>query len=190
MTILEAHPTIAVFGNTPVPWTASWSGEETFHVAPCPVFNRRPAICQTSSPGNGRPQFGKPHSNRQRKAVGLCLCDLCGKSIKLSTKVSLSHARPVPHGAEGWAILQVEPLLHPECAYECVRWCPSLKRDLQDGSLMIRQVTKWRAQVAIMDEFYVETITGQRRKALGHGKVELMRWTDRDLGWLEERAAA
>lgn len=171
------------FGAASVPWTVGWSAEEKFWIGTCPIF-KRPAIMQFSDPGQGKPFFGKPHSNRQREAIGLCKCDLCGRSIKASTKVSLSHAKPQPHGANGWAILQVEPMLHRECAAESCRWCPSLKRDIANGTIMIRQVHRWRAQCAIMSETYIESITGERRKALGHAKVELIKWTDRDLAWL------
>jgi hypothetical protein len=183
----EPRSSVRRFGNTPVPWTVSWTGEDGFFIAPCRFF-KRPAICQESNVGNGKPQFGKPHSDRQRQAIAQCLCDLCGKSLKLSTKISLSHARPVPHGAEGWAILQVEPLLHPECAAQCIDWCPSLKRDLAGGTLVIRHVTRWRAQCAVMDEVYVETITGKRVRALGHAKVELLRWRDMSLDELRRKA--
>jgi hypothetical protein len=178
------------FGNTPVPNTAGWSEEEHFFLAECHYF-KRVAICQRSAQGEGKPQFGKPHAERQRQAVAQCLCDLCGKPLRLATKVSLSHARPVPHGAEGWAILQVEPMLHRQCAAQCIELCPSLRRDVQAGSLMIRTVTRWRAQCALMSAEYVATLTGVCRVALGHAKIELLQWTDRDLDWLtRERAAA
>ena len=179
--------TILRFGQTAVPWTVSWSGEEDHYLGACPFFKGL-ALCQRSAPGAGRPLFGKPHSHRQRAAVARCLCDLCGRSLKLATKVSLSHARPVPHGAEGWAVLQVEPLLHRECAAESLRWCPSLRRDIEAGSLMVRQVTRWRAQCAIMSAEYVETVTGEARKALGHAKVELLDWIDRPEDWLRASA--
>jgi hypothetical protein len=179
---------VARFGSAAVPWTVSWSAEEDHFLAPCPHFKKL-ALSQPSALGEGKPQFGKPHSNRQREAIARGLCDLCGKPLKLATKVSLSHARPQPHGAEGWAVLQVEPLLHRACAAESCRWCPSLKRDIERGTLMIRQVYRWRAQCAVMSESYVESITGQRRTALGHAKVELMHWADRDLAWLLRRTA-
>lgn len=182
---MNAPAKILRFGATAVPWTVSWSGEEGMFIDNCRFFDRRMAICQVRDPGNGRPLFGKPHMDRQREAIAKCLCDLCGKPLKHSTKVSLSHASPQPHGAAGWAILQVEPLLHKACAAESLRWRPSLKRDIENETLRIRQVTRWRAQVAIMDEVYVETVTGAQVKALGHGKVELLTWTDCDLAWLE-----
>src|SRR3546814_9439139 len=85
------------------------------------------------------------------------LCDICGKSLKTSTKVSLSHARPYPHGAEGWAVLQVEPMMHRKCAAVAIQHCPSLKRDVENGTLMIRQVLRYRVQCAIMSPEYVES---------------------------------
>lgn len=172
------------FGNVTVPRTASWSSEERFFLAPCRWFDGQLAICQDERPGEGKPLFGKPHAQRQREAIARGLCDLCGKPLKLSTKVSLSHARPQPHGAEGWAILQVEPMLHRQCAAESMRFCPSLKRDIDRGTLMIRQVTRWRAQCALMSPEYTESMTGEAVVALGHGKVELLNWIDRDLDWL------
>lgn len=175
------------FGATAVPWTVSWSDEEDFYLGRCPDFGKL-AIRQKSSPGKGKPLFGKPHMDRQRQAMAHCLCDLCGRPLKLVTKVSLSHARQQPHGAEGWAVLQVEPLLHRACALESMRFCPSLKAQLADGHLRIRQVTRCRPQCAIMSAEYVETIVGEARKALGHGKIELLQWIDRDLAWLERAA--
>lgn len=81
--------------------------------------------------------------------------------------------------------MQVEPLLHRRCAIESMRFCPSLRRDVANGTLFIRQVTSHRAQCAIMSEEYVESMTGQRVKALGHAKVELIKWIDRDAAWLD-----
>lgn len=175
---------IPQWGATPVPYVASWSGEEHFFLSMCP-HARAMALCQVAAPGVGKPMFGKPHSCRQREVIANGLCDLCARPLKISTKVSLSHARPVPHSANGWEILQVEPLLHRACALISMQHCPSLKRDIREGSLMIRQVTACRVQFAIMDEEYTEQITGVRTRSVGHAKVELRSWIDRDLGWLE-----
>lgn len=172
------------FGNTAVPFTVSWSAEERFFTAPCPMFGGNIAVCQDDAPGEGKPLFGKPHMQRQRRAIAQGLCDLCGRPLRTSTKVSLSHARPQPHGALGWAILQVEPLLHKSCALESLRFCPSLRRDIEAGTLMVRQVTRYRAQCAVMTAEYVRTMTGKTVAALGHGKVELLAWIDRDAAWL------
>lgn len=178
---------ILTFGNTSVPYTASWSEEETFHLARCPHADGRIAICQTVAPGRGKPLFGKPHAQRQREVIARGLCDLCARPLKVATKVSLSHARVQPHGAEGPAVLQVEPLLHKACAVASMQFCPALRRDVREGTLRVRQVSRYRVQFAVMDEIYVESITGHRRKAIGHAKVELLQWMDQDAGWLGAR---
>ncbi len=176
------------FGNVPVPWTVGWTGEESFSVERC-RFAERVAICQAKAPGVGKPSFGKPHWNRQRQCIAENRCDLCGKSVMLSTKVSLSHARPVAHGAEGLAVLQVEPLLHKECAAISMEYCPSLKRDIAAGTLMVRQVTRFRVQFVIMGpQFISHYVPGYEAKPtdriVGGAKVELLNWLDRDAFWL------
>lgn len=178
------------FGATAVPWTVGWSGEEAFSVAACPHAGGRLAICQSEAVGVGKPSFGKPHWRRQRQCIADCLCDLCGQSLKVATKVSLSHARPVGHGAQGLAILQVEPLLHRACAAESMRYCPSLKRDIANGTLRVRQVTRHRVQFSIMGpQFVSHYVPGYEAKPheriVGAAKVELLRWIDRDEAWLE-----
>lgn len=177
------------FGNTPVPYTASWTAEEAFSVGPCP-HARRIAILQASAQGQGKPLFGKPHSNRQREVIAKGLCDLCGKPLAGRTKVSLSHARVRHNGAQGPAILQVEPLLHRECAAISMRFCPSLRRDIAAGDLMVRQVNRHRVQFAVMTSEYTKEIAGVACQAIGHAKVELLAWRDRDEAWLTRREAA
>jgi hypothetical protein len=179
------------FGNTAVPWTVGWSGEESFFVGPCRFADGRPAICQAEAPGVGKPSFGKPHCQRQRQCIAEGRCDLCGKPLKLSTKVSLSHARPVGHGAEGLAILQVEPLLHKACAATSMQHCPSLKRDIAAGTLRVRQVTRYRVQFAVMGPQYVSAyvpdyVAKSSDRIIGAAKVELLQWIDRDADWLGE----
>jgi len=70
-----------LFGNVPVPYTASWTSEESVFLARCPYADAI-ALCQPSSPGEGKPLFGKPHMCRQREVIALGLCDLCGKPLK------------------------------------------------------------------------------------------------------------
>lgn len=178
------------FGNTPVPFTVSWTGEERFHVGPCEHAGGRLAICQAIAPGEGKPKFGSPHSQRQRKAIAEDLCDLCGRPLRNRTKVSLSHAAPRLNAARAGDILQVEPLLHRECAARCIEFCPSLRRDIAAGVLKIRRVARHQVQFAIMGPEYVaHYVPGYEARAsdriVGHAKVQLLQWTDRDLPWLE-----
>jgi hypothetical protein len=143
------------------------------------------ALCQADRRGEGKPKFGSPHSVRQREAIVNDLCDTCGKSLRGRTKVSLSHARPVAHAVTPGDILQVEPMMHRECAALSVKHCPALKRDLKNGTLMVRQVFRHRTQLAIYSEQGVFEATGERRKAISHAKVQLLKWKNQDLTWLE-----
>lgn len=173
------------YGGIPVPWTVSWSAENIggFHLAPCPFADGRRAICQAVAPGEGKPRFGAPHMQRQREAIARELCDLCGRPLKLTTKVSLSHAR-MRAGAEGPCVMQVEPMLHKACAAISMRHCPSLKRDLAAGTMFVRQVKRWRGQFALMSPVYVAEQTGIEVMAVGHAKIELLAWIDRSPDWI------
>lgn len=187
-----------MFGNSPVPFTVSWSAEDRFTVEPCRFADGRMAICQSVAPGQGKPIFGKPHSIRQRQAIAQNLCDICGKPLKNRTRVSLSHARLRGNAmidGKGTGILQVEPLLHRECAATAMRFCPSLRRDIQTGTLNIRQVTRSREQLAIMGPEYIKEyvagyVASPDDRIIGHAKVELLLWTDRDEAWLSRAEAA
>jgi len=172
-----------LFGNVPVPYTASWTSEESVFLARCPYADAI-ALCQPSSPGEGKPLFGKPHMCRQREVIALGLCDLCGKPLKNRTKVSLSHARSRANGASPFDVLQVEPLLHKECALLSARHCPSLRRDLRNGTVEVRQVTSWAVQFAIYSEQGTFEACGVRQKSISHAKVQLRAWKDRSPQWL------
>lgn len=172
-----------VYGGIPVPYTVSWSGEQKVFLSRCP-YAQALAMSSPQCPGVGKPSFGSPHPNRQREAIAIGLCDLCGRSIKTTTKVSLSQARPVAHAASFGDILQVEPLLHRQCAAVCMEHCPSLRRQRRDGVLNIRQVFAYQVQFAIYSEEGVFQACGERQRAIAHAKVHLLKWRDRDLDWL------
>lgn len=172
------------YGNVPVPYTVMWSNEEAMHLDRCPHAEARLAVCNAVAAGEGRPVFGKPHMQRQREAIVEGLCDLCGKPLKGRTKVSLSHAS-ARIGAEGLCVMQVEPLLHKECAAASMKHCPSLKRDIRHGSLFVRQVNRYRVQLAMLTGAATVEFCGVWAPgAVGHAKLELLSWKDRSETWL------
>lgn len=171
------------YGNAPVPFAAMWTGEDQFFLAQCPHFKAL-ALCQRSAIGEGKPQFATPHMDRQRQVIALDRCDLCLKPLRHRTRVSLSDAKAYSHGADGWAVLQVEPMVHKDCARRCLALCPALGRRVADGSMIVRQVFKSRVQCAILSPEYIGQYAGRAVKALGHAKVELIDWTEREIGWL------
>ena len=155
------------------------------HVALCP-HARVLAVCDHEARGTGKPIFGKPHMTRQREVIVNQLCDLCARPLAGRTKISLSHATFRVSGAEGGCVMQVEPLVHKDCALICVEHCPSLKHDIKAGTLFVRQVHRHRTQLALLTDAAVEEFAGERRSGVvGHAKIELQRWTDRGLKWLE-----
>ena len=174
--------TAQTYGNLPVPWTVSWSSEDRFYVGKDSVG--RHAVCQSESPGFGKPVFSKPHMQRQRKCIVERRCDLCGKSLRNRTRVSLSNARPTAHAFRPGDILQVEPMVHKRCALISLSYCPALRRQIADGIVRILQVTCDDVQLAVLDEDAVESFTGERRKAIGHAKVWIKRFNVRDLDWI------
>lgn len=176
------------YGGVPVPFTVSWTAEETVSIGPCP-WGGKVSLIQPWAPGVGKPRFGSPHSGRQRQVIAEGLCDLCAQPLKVRTKVSLSHARPSMKGHQIGDVLQVEPLLCKGCAVISLQHCPSLKRDVRDGSVRIRQVTRYRVQMAVMSSEYCQEIAGRAVKAVGHAKVQLLGWIDRDEAWLMRGAA-
>jgi hypothetical protein len=174
------------YGGVPVPYAVSWSAEDgpgSVYLGKCP-HAQRIAIRQRHARGQGKPRFGSPHMDRQREVITLGLCDLCARSLKNRTKVSLSQARPQTHAATIGDVLQFEPLLHKECAAESMKHCPSLRRQASDGSLHIRQVTRYAVQFALYSAQGTFEATGERRVAVSHAKVQLIKWIDRHQDWL------
>ncbi|MBD9539969.1 hypothetical protein IB276_10950 [Ensifer sp. ENS04] len=176
------------WGSVPVPYAALWTGEAgKMAVGVCRHINHL-ACCDAEDRGAGKPIFGKPHMGRQREVIANDLCDLCARPLKGRTKVSLSHARVTVSGATGACVMQVEPLVHKDCALVCVQHCPSLKRDIKTGTLFVRQVLQHRHQFALLTTAAVLEFCGVARDGVaGHAKVELQRWKDRDLSWLEQQ---
>lgn len=179
-----------MWGDTPVPVTAAWTSEAPMFLAPCRYAEGRRAVCQAQSIGKGQPTFAKPHMVRQRRAMVLGLCDLCGRPLGHRTKVSLSRPGMATNGAEGLAVLQVEPMLHVECAAASLQFCPSLRCAIRNATLRVRQVTRWRVQVALLSAHAVHEMTGQHAVAAGHAKIELIEWRDRDAAWLSQKEIA
>lgn len=179
----------STYGNIPVPYSVLWSGEDRLTLGADRNVPGHLAVCNEVAPGTGRPVFGKPHMQRQRELVILGRCDLCNRPLKSRAKVSLSHARERV-GAEGLCVMQVEPLLHRECAAISLLHCPSLKRDTAGETLNVRLVSRYRVQIAQLTAEAATKFAGiSHSGAIGHAKIELLEWQDRSAEWLARSAA-
>jgi hypothetical protein len=91
--------------------------------------------------------------------------------------------------------MQVEPMVHRECALLCIEHCPSLKRDIANGTLMVRHVFRSEVQFAIVGWQYIQHYVPEYTpdpsdRIIGHAKVVLLRWRDRDEAWLRRSPPA
>lgn len=169
----------------PIPWTASWTGEERFFLAKCRFADNRLALCQDENPGTGRPVFAKPHSIRQRHAMARQLCDLCGKALQGHTKVSLSQESPRDVPTLGFVPLAVEPMMHRACAVTALNCCPNLRQQQLDGVLRIRQVHACSLVAQLLNADATLKFAGVAAAgAVGHLKLAITRFIDRDESWL------
>jgi hypothetical protein len=102
--------------------------------------------------------------------------------------VSLSTARRIDGGIDGTGLFQIEPLLHKECAAISLQHCPYLRQRLADGTLPVRQVTRYDVRLSVMlPEAIAEHVpeyTGPREGIVGYAQIRLLAWTDRDAAWL------
>jgi len=138
--------------------------------------------------GTGKPDFGKTHMVRQRRNISLCLCDVCGKPLKAKTKISMSMTRAVLMDTENgvdMVPLVVEPLCCRDCAIISIKQCPHLKKTAADGSLKIRQVFSYTVVMSMLTGEATEEFAGVYEPfTVGHLKMRLDKFTERDMGWL------
>lgn len=174
-----------MYGKMPVPFSVGWSDEKRMWIAPCEYANGMMALHQEENPGSGKPTFGTPNNNRQRKALALGLCDICGMSMKNRTKVSMSEERVAI--ADGEMILTVvEPLCCRTCARLAVQHCPHLKRRIKEGLIIVRHVFAYRLITPLLTGEATMEFAGEYKPGtVGHLKMQLTKFRLRDLAWLE-----
>ncbi|WP_028648093.1 hypothetical protein [Nocardiopsis sp. CNT312] len=102
-------------GSTPVPWTVQWSGGGD-HVV---QRDQGPVLVCTCKPGKGRPRFGTPCVNHQRRAVQERRCTVCG--IPIDTDQACTW--PL---ADTDTRYYFEAPSHAQCLAFALRSCPKL----------------------------------------------------------------
>lgn len=86
-----------------------------------------------SMPGKGRPEFGKVHALRQRRAMEALLCQVCARPADRTGGGVLwmlgeSPVGPDGSGAEFDELITAQPPLCPPCAVRSSHACPHLRR--------------------------------------------------------------
>lgn len=105
-----------------VPWIVGWSGEEHFELRPCRWVEGRVALWMPHLPNTGRPNFAKPHTVRQRRAMAERRCSVCGEPAPIDDLWWFRKGR-----VEGRMFTTTEPPLHRHCAEQALQLCPNLK---------------------------------------------------------------
>lgn len=87
-------------------------------------------------PGLGRPQFGKVHPLRQRRAMQRLLCQVCGGPADRTRDGVLWLLRDFRHDWTGWpnGVGETEPPVCLPCVRLSVQVCPSLRK----GAVIVR----------------------------------------------------
>jgi hypothetical protein len=139
-----------------VPYTTRWSAEDELRGA---VIERRDRLGISfadetlgdrdrrgvlweralSSPGEGRPQFGKVHSGRQRRAMRNLLCQVCAGPADHDERGTLWLLPDYPGYHTDWPgwpenLATPEPPICLRCAHIAVAACPALRK----GSVALR----------------------------------------------------
>lgn len=146
MVTADAHPRLSPRGGVLAPFVTAWS-EEIEPTAPMVVVpgrgiayadenvsdrDRRGVLWLRclSRPGEGRPQFGKVHPLRQRRAMLRLLCQVCGGPADRTEDGVLWL---LPDHRDDWAdwpnrMGVTEPPICLDCVELSVRLCPPLRR--------------------------------------------------------------
>jgi len=112
------------------PWSAAWSGEQSFSLSPSTDFPGLLELDQAQAPGIGEPIFGAMNATRLRRGMIDLLCHVCGKPTD-------RHNRYIFPVASGGLVTLLDgsqqygcnvPPMHRACAIRAVHACPHLAK--------------------------------------------------------------
>lgn len=112
------------------PWSAAWSSEQSFRIAPSVDFPGMLELDQKQALGTGEPLFAAMNATRLRRGVIDLLCHVCGKPTVRQDR----YIFPVASG--GLVTLQDGtqqygcnlPPMHRACAVRASHACPHLAK--------------------------------------------------------------
>lgn len=110
-----------------VPWSVSWTGEQSFDLHISEDFPGLMEVVQIQRPGDGSPRFAAQHVTRHRRGMTTHLCHVCGRRTLKGDR----YIFPVQSGG----MVTVEnlqryagnvPPVHLACAKRAQQLCPHL----------------------------------------------------------------
>lgn len=112
-----------------VPWSVSWTGEQSFDIALSEDFPGLVDVVQRHRPGEGAPRFKAMHVTRHRRCMADLACHVCGKPTPKGDRYLFpaeSGAMVVmPDNSPRYAA-NVPPV-HLACATRATAQCPHLR---------------------------------------------------------------
>ncbi|WP_205625597.1 hypothetical protein [Actinomadura atramentaria] len=135
---------IPTAGRGPVPYIAAWSSETTppyrlvvrgnriAYADENPLDRDRDGVLWVrtgNSPGRGRPEFGRVHHLRQRRAMRRLLCQVCAMPCGTDDGGPLWLLNDTEYTENPWPapIVTAHPPICVPCARRAVRSCPHLR---------------------------------------------------------------
>jgi hypothetical protein len=113
-----------------VPWSVSWTGEQSFSLQPSRDFPGMTEVDQTQAPGVGEPHFAAIHFTRQRRGMVDLLCHVCGKPTARLDRYIFPAASggmvTLQDGSQQYG-LNVPPM-HRACSIRAKNACPHLAK--------------------------------------------------------------
>lgn len=168
-----SDPQIVYWGNVPVPYTATWTGEYPLgaKIRKVPELGNYPFCCElVSTPGVGKPQFSYFHVGRAVEVMAKTLCQICLRKLPADGEAPFAIGfgntiNGYPHINDGL------PMCRSCCALT-LDACPRLKAlyDHDQNSLHVYQVKGFGLAPAILGP--MDPAKGGRPEV----NTELARW--------------
>ena len=113
-----------------IPWSVSWSGEQSFWLQESRDFPGMVELEQKQAPGVGEPLFAAVHVTRQRRGMVDLLCHVCGKPTPRLDRFIFPTASgglvTMQDGSQQYG-LNVPPM-HRACTVRARYACPHLAK--------------------------------------------------------------
>lgn len=121
----------------PVPWAALWEdGPDPDHRNAIRRTQHGLTLWCSCVIGHGIPLLGQLCPRRQRRAMLERRCQLCGRLVKVTTKVVFIGGSKFDKGHQRYV---TEPPLHTACASYAARVCPRLVVGDRSGALRVAE---------------------------------------------------
>lgn len=112
------------------PWSAAWSGEQSFRIQPSTDFPGLLELDQRQAPGVGEPLFAAMHATRLRRGMIDLLCHVCGRPTDARDRyifpVASGGLVTLHDGSQQYGC-NVPPM-HRACAVRASHACPHLAK--------------------------------------------------------------